>query len=573
MGAMKRGQSLFEAILALALFALLATTLVSLSTSSSVGIVGGGDHGIASALAREGIDAARSVRDRAWNEIIFPSNRVVASGGVWQLSSNATGEAIGKFSRILTFEDIDIHSKKVTALVSWQNSLGISNAVSYASYLTNWKSQRWIDTDWSNPSSYTSHDGNINTSGGSLALRQNSDEWIEDPSFSWNTVVGGARRNLNGVDGASAQDVWVVGDRGNILRFDGTTWARISHSLGNSSIRAIDVVSPTNIWTVGETGKIYRYNGSTWVEHVDTGSHNWNAISMVSPTLGFAVGNAGWVAQYNGSTWNVYRPLVGHTGHFFDIQMISATDGWISGASGKILRWNGTVWAEHRDTGGQDWETIFVSYSPVSSGWVLGLGGNIWRWDGSAWSSFLSPVSHALRAVQFFNQSEGWAVGNVGTILQWEGTAWQSVVSPTPNHLNELFLVGEHDGWAVGNDGTILRLEGGSEFEPTGHLISRAFDMVDASPVEVIEWDENLGCASCRVKFQVQVSNDALTWFPNTWMGPDGNDGDESDFFDTAAGKIIPVVANGYRWMRYKVVLEGDTLATPTLSEVRIDYQ
>jgi len=67
-GNSQKGQSLLEVIIALAIFALISSALVSLSLGGFVGLEQGGEHMQAQALAQEGIEAVRSIRDRAWNE-------------------------------------------------------------------------------------------------------------------------------------------------------------------------------------------------------------------------------------------------------------------------------------------------------------------------------------------------------------------------------------------------------------------------------------------------------------------------------------------------------------------------
>ena len=43
----------------------------------------------------------------------------------------------------------------------------------------------------------------------------------------WSAMISGTTNNLNGVWGSSGSDVFAVGNGGNILHYDGTTWSRM----------------------------------------------------------------------------------------------------------------------------------------------------------------------------------------------------------------------------------------------------------------------------------------------------------------------------------------------------------
>ena len=59
----------------------------------------------------------------------------------------------------------------------------------------------------------------------------------------------------------------------------------------------------------------------------------------------------------------------------------------------------------------------------------------------------------------------------------------------------------------------------------------------------------------------------------STWSGPEGDDGDERDFFRRAWGGLIHTDHNGDQWIRYRATLDGDGTETPILEEVKIYYK
>ena len=112
----KKGQSILEVIIAMAIFAMVSSAMVSLIVGSFSGLEQGGEHTRAEALAQEGIEAVRSIRDRAWNENTYSTSSVVVSGSEWIFDGEGTTEAIGQFTRTISFEDVcrDVSSLQLT---------------------------------------------------------------------------------------------------------------------------------------------------------------------------------------------------------------------------------------------------------------------------------------------------------------------------------------------------------------------------------------------------------------------------------------------------------------------------
>ncbi len=159
-----QGQSLLEVILALAIFALLAATLVTMSTGGLSSLNQSSRQIEANALAQEGVEAVRAIRDRAWNELTFTTSTVTTTGGQWVLGTEGTTETIGDYTRVISLSDVcrdgggdlvacpgtytDVHSKKVTSEVFWSPRAGVTTSVKQVSYLTNWDTDVWTQTDW-----------------------------------------------------------------------------------------------------------------------------------------------------------------------------------------------------------------------------------------------------------------------------------------------------------------------------------------------------------------------------------------------------------------------------------------
>ncbi len=116
-----------------------------------------------------------------------------------------------------------------------------------------------------------------------------------------------------------------------------------------------------------------------------------------------------------------------------------------------------------------------------------------------------------------------------------------------------------------------------STYTTSGELISSAVN-TNARAYSAVVWAETIpgGCTECDIKIQIKTAPDAGgtpgTW-SSTWCGPDGKDGDESDYFEANNGELIYIDHNGDEWIRYKIILSGSSSQSPTLEEVNIYYQ
>ncbi len=183
-----KGQSLLEVIVALAIFALISAVMVTLSIGGFVTLDVGGQQTEAQALAQEGMEAVRAIRDRAWNELIFTTSSVSTSSGQWVFNGEGTNSQSGNYLRTISVTSVcrdlnnniatcpafytDVQTKKIISKVEWPVR-NTTNTVQQVSYLTNWDTNLWMQTDWfggtgqniwSNVTKYFADDGNVDAS-------------------------------------------------------------------------------------------------------------------------------------------------------------------------------------------------------------------------------------------------------------------------------------------------------------------------------------------------------------------------------------------------------------------------
>jgi len=117
-----------------------------------------------------------------------------------------------------------------------------------------------------------------------------------------------------------------------------------------------------------------------------------------------------------------------------------------------------------------------------------------------------------------------------------------------------------------------------STFESAGWLESSAFGPVDRGEFSIVLWKEYIPslCSACWLGLQIKTAQDdngSPGIWTNTWSGPEGDDGDETDFFENNQGGIINPGHNGQKWIKYKLSLKGDGLNSPEFSEIKIFYK
>ena len=135
----RRGQSLIEALAAIAVTMLVVTSLVGLGVSAIRSATVSRNRASAVSYAQEGMEAIRSIRDRGYGELSSCSGtrKVYWSGSRWECQSGAeTLDSI--FTRSFTASEVTPGKLQVAVRVTWIDNAG-SHTMNLDSYLTNWR--------------------------------------------------------------------------------------------------------------------------------------------------------------------------------------------------------------------------------------------------------------------------------------------------------------------------------------------------------------------------------------------------------------------------------------------------
>jgi hypothetical protein len=112
---------------------------------------------------------------------------------------------------------------------------------------------------------------------------------------------------LNDVWGSTGTNVFTVGSRGTILRYDGSSWIDLNSGT-EQDLYAVWGSSGTDVFAVGSSGTILRYDGSAWSAMSSGTTELLQGVWGSSGTDVFAVGNSGGIFQYDANGWSVMRP-------------------------------------------------------------------------------------------------------------------------------------------------------------------------------------------------------------------------------------------------------------------------
>jgi len=135
-------------------------------------------------------------------------------------------------------------------------------------------------------------------------------------SFPGYQLADGINKNLLGIWGSSKNNVWVVGEAGTLLHWDGMCWLDWTDAVhAPSGLTAIDGVTESDVWVAGNDSTIGRFDGQ-----------KWDFKPRISGVL--SKGNA------------------------LSIRTFSRSDAWITGISGTsfiLYSWDGTTWIDRKN--------------------------------------------------------------------------------------------------------------------------------------------------------------------------------------------------------------------------------
>ncbi|MFH1207738.1 MAG: prepilin-type N-terminal cleavage/methylation domain-containing protein [Patescibacteria group bacterium] len=630
------GQSLLELLVAMGIFVLVIASTMFLTLDAHLANQEGGQRTRAAALAQEGMEASKSLASRGWKYLTVGTHGLSAVTNVWQY--NGAVDSLGIFSRAVTVASVnrdvsgnittsggalDLDTKLVTSQVTWSPRPNRPSSVIVNSYMTNWKSRRWIQTQQADFDAGTKNQVvSANISGGELELASAGGGTLGN-KFKIDTSV--ATQRLNNTTNRisfrfTAQNSKTVNSiRVFIHEKNGTGNTSFRYGLqgdnsGNpsgtwlaSADLALSGTVATNNWqslTLSSTytiiaGTVYHLvvqpvpgtspapNGSRYISLRVTTPLNAMIPLSNNPDL------QSNVLYYTGS-WQLpinRQPIyvLGFTDATFEgdpyISLTEVNQERIFGGNyvGEQFTPGSTVTAaavtfEAKKIGAPAGNLMVALYdvsgsSLVEQG-VLSAAGSVGTSYGSFTYTFTSPRTLSFGAtyrVYVFssvanNNSNYFRIRRleVTNNAVYRNISYNAVVSFLTRSANS------GGSWTPFNQADIggyyFTLQ--SSYQLTGDFISSAFDTGSANTVDnYLAWTSTVPVGT-TLQYQVRTAATQVELASATWVGPDGTG---ATFF-TTAGDIIADNANT-RWIQYRAHFTSTGAATPTLSDITVNYE
>jgi len=131
------GFSFVEAVIGIALFALVSVALVGVLISGYFDVFLAGSRQRATLIAEEGLEAARNIRDAGYANLVDGTYGIGVSGN--QFIFTGTSDVVDVFTRQVTISSPSANRKLVTSTVNWIQQEGRPGSVSLSAYLTEWQ--------------------------------------------------------------------------------------------------------------------------------------------------------------------------------------------------------------------------------------------------------------------------------------------------------------------------------------------------------------------------------------------------------------------------------------------------
>lgn len=142
---------------------------------------------------------------------------------------------------------------------------------------------------------------------------------------------------LNAIYGFAKNNVWIVGDAGVVLNWNGTIWKSESAGIPNTTnILDIHGVDAASLWVVGTQGQVFRRTGTNWMQVPSNTTEDLQSVWVRSQNEIWALGSGGFLYHSDGTTWTKYpRATLGGLAALWG----DGTSVWAAGPLGNVLKY------------------------------------------------------------------------------------------------------------------------------------------------------------------------------------------------------------------------------------------
>jgi hypothetical protein len=182
--------------------------------------------------------------------------------------------------------------------------------------------------------------------------------------------------------GSSARDIWVVGTRGAVFRFDGKKWRALDCEENPPHYLGVWGADAEAVWAAGSEGRVLRWDGKAHrVEQLPTQT-DLVGVHGTSRSDVWIVGRKGLIVHFDGTSW---KPV--ESGVKRDLYRVFAVRrdlAWAVGDQGTLLTWDGRRWKA--GTPGTRAPLVTVWASSEKDAWIGARNGQVYHFDGRRWT-------------------------------------------------------------------------------------------------------------------------------------------------------------------------------------------
>lgn len=371
---------------------------------------------------------------------------------------------------------------------------------------------------------------------------------------SWDPLDSGTREDIIAVSGLPTGEIYLALQR-SIKCYDGTSWSEFPTDTMAESILDIWAFAPNDVYAVGSYGSLLHYDGESWSLMALFGA--WTEKIWGTSRDDIYVGGDDRIYHFDGETWTMTSSVTirGFWGSSSSDVFAVGVDANSKSGMG-VFHSDGTSWSQ---TAKEYWWGGAVGPIAISgSEEDLWLGSSryggmdlstLTRYDGSSWEGHL--VALAISDVWIGTRGAIVAVGNSRGIF-FDGAMWRFLSDDHRLAGNAVWGSDSENIFVVGSEGKIVRFDGKAIEDMATYMTVSLYDVWGRSNTEVFAVGDGGIILNC----------DGQTWRPmksNTTEDLRAIWGDSESIFAVGAEGTIMRFDNS-EWMP----MESPTSATLT---------
>ncbi|NQU16445.1 MAG: hypothetical protein HQ564_00140 [Candidatus Saganbacteria bacterium] len=290
------------------------------------------------------------------------------------------------------------------------------------------------------------------------------------PTTSQWTILNALTRGkmIYAIHGTSANNIFAVGEGGNLLKYDGSDWLLIETATSEAFYRLWSP-SPDVVYLLGSDRYIKKYsNGNLSIEYTDPDPTQHLATITGFSDSDIYVGGIGAMYHYDGTSWSTME--IDTDAYIFGLWGTDSNNLYAVDLDGAIHFYNGSSWVKQAELVAR---FNSVHGTATNDVYAVSLAGDymLYHYDGTTWAGIdnsLLPGGSALYEVWGSASDDIYVVGDKGRIIHYNGTSWEQIFDIPAREYQAVWGTSASNVLIAGENGILLRKNGSSWTEELG---------------------------------------------------------------------------------------------------------